>query len=275
MSEEVSAGQLSTVLRDALAGGGAATVTCTDATVLFAAVRALDALDGSDRPDETRLLATDGAAKAASRDFVTATAFADLRADDAAALRTVDPAALPEPMVVTDESVVPVLRGVPCKSVTVRVADTTLRSEYTDALSTRWDDAEGYDLDSYPRSDFLASLSDKFGDAFRADFERALAAPDTRGPGDGVDPVDLLVLVAAKHGEQSYELNRWGESFGVASVGKFSQSKRRLEEIGLVETEKVQTGSVGRPRQRLRIGLDDLAGADAEELVGAMRSVLG
>jgi hypothetical protein len=274
VSEDVSTGQPAAVLERVLDGASTATVTCTSAGLLFAAVAALHDLSEKDRPSETRLLTTPRAAKRAERDFVAATTLADLRASAGVELRTAEEPSLPEPAVVTEDAVFPVLRGVPCRTTTVRVTDETFRDEYREGTDRRWDDATGYDLDTFRRSQFLDSLEGEFGGEFRQDFERALAAPDARSD-DGVDPVDLLVLLAAKHGEQSYELNRWGESFGVASVGKFSQSKRRLEEIGLVETEKVRSESVGRPRQRLVVGKEELADATPEELVDAMRTVSG
>lgn len=275
MSEDLSTGRPAAVLERVLDGASTVTVTCTDASLLFAAVTALHELPDEDRPSETRLLTTPRAAKRAKRDFVTATTLADLRASAGVELRTTDEPSLPEPAVVTEEAVFPVLRGVPCQTTTVRVRDEAFREEYREGTDRRWDDATGYDLDTFRRSRFLDSLEGEFGDAFREDFERALATSGVRSDDGGVDPVDLLVLLAAKHGEQSYELNRWGESFGVASVGKFSQSKRRLEEVGLVETEKVRSDSVGRPRQRLVVGNEELADASPEELVAAMHSVSG
>lgn len=275
MSEDVSTGQPAAVLEQILDGASTVTVTCTTARLLFAAVAALDDLPEDARPSETRLLTTPGAAKRAKRDFLTATTLADLRASDGVELRTTDEPSLPEPAVVTENAVFPVLSGVLCRTSAIRVTDEAFHEQYLAGTDQRWEDAATYDLHTFRRSQFLDSLEGKFGGAFREDFERALAAPGARSDDDGVDPVDLLVLMAAKHSEQSYELNRWGESFGVASVGKFSQSKRRLEEIGLVETEKVRSDSVGRPRQRLVVGKEELADASPEELVAAMRTVSG
>lgn len=272
VSEEVSSGRAETVLRTVLSGTEAATVVCTDESLLSAGVAAIDQLDPDDRPS-VRFLASRRAAKRTRKDFVTATTLVEFEEAATASLRVVDPEAVPEPAVVTDDAVVPLLRGVPSRTIAIRVVDASLRADYGDAVADRWDDAAVFDLETFARSRFLDGLEDAFGEPFRDDFERGLAAPDIRGP-DDVDPVDLLVLFAAKYGEQSYELNRWGESFGVASVGKFSQSKRKLEDAGLVDTEKVESGSVGRPRQRLVLGQEALVDAGPEELVAAMRSVV-
>jgi len=275
VSEDVFSGQPADVVERILDGASSVTVTCTEASLLFATVTALHELNDEDRPEETRLLTVPSVAKRAKRDFVTATTLADLQASAGVELRTADESSLPEPAVVTEDTVFPILRGIPCRTAALRVTDEEFHDEYGEGSNQRWTDAAVYELDTFQRSQFLDSLEGEFGDEFRQDFERALAVPAVRGNGDGVDPVDLLVLLAAKHGEQSYELNRWGESFGVASVGKFSQSKRRLEEIGLVETEKVRSESVGRPRQRLVVGKEELADASPEELVEAMRTVSG
>lgn len=272
MSEEVSSGRAETVVRTVLSETAAATVVCTDESLLSAGVAAMDDLDDSERPS-VQFLAPRRAAKRVRDDFVTATTLVEFEETSAASLRVLDDGAVPEPAMVTDDAVVLLLRGVPTRTVAVRVDDTSLRADYGAAVDDRWDEASAFDLETFSRSRFLDGLGEKFGPEFRADFERGLAAPDVRGPAD-LDPVDLLVLFAAKHGEQSYELNRWGESFGVASVGKFSQSKRKLEDVGLVDTEKVESESVGRPRQRLVIGQEGLVGADPEELVAAMRSVV-
>jgi hypothetical protein len=272
VSEEVSTGRAETVLRAVLSETEAATVLCTDESLLSAGVAAMDELDGPERPS-VQFLASRRAAKRTREDFVTATTLVEFEASETAALRVADAESLPEPAVVTDDAVVPLLRGVPSRVVAVRVGDAPLRADYGEAVADRWETAADFDLETFARSRFLDGLEEAFGPTFREDFERGLAAPDVRGS-NHVDPVDLLVLFAAKHGEQSYELNRWGESFGVASVGKFSQSKRDLEDAGLIDTEKVESGSVGRPRQRLVLGQAALADADPEELVAAMRSVV-
>lgn len=273
MSEDVSTGQPTSVFRSVLADASTATVTCTNESLLASTVAAVEEL-GDDAPSSLRLLASQRVAKRAKKDFATATTLVDLQEADVVSLRAAPDDALAEPVVVTDDSLAAVLNGLPDRTVASRVADDEVRDDYAEALDRQWEEASEYDLETFARSDFLASLEDTFGETFRDDFERASAVPGTRGPRESFDPVDLLIVLAAKHGTQSYELNRWGESFGVASVGKFSQSKRKLEEVGLVDTEKVHSGSVGRPRQRLVVGQDRLSDAEPEELVECMQSVL-
>lgn len=272
MSEEVSTGRAETVLRTILSGTVRATVVCTDESLLSACVAAMDEL-GDERPT-VQFLVPETVARRVRDDFVTAMTLAEFEENESATMRVLDDGTVREAAAVTDEAIVPLLRAIPSRTAAVRLTDESLRESYGEAIADRWDEAATFDLETFPRSRFLDRLEAEFGPAFRADFEQGLEVPDIRGRND-VDPVDLLVLFAARHGKQSYELNRWGESFGVASVGKFSQSKRKLEEVGLVDTEKVESGSVGRPRQRLIIGNNGLVNAEPEELVRAMRSATG
>ena len=59
----------------------------------------------------------------------------------------------------------------------------------------------------------------------------------------------------------------------MASKATFSRTKTRLEERGLIETEKVPI-DVGRPRLRLLLGEERLREADAEELASVARELL-
>jgi len=72
---------------------------------------------------------------------------------------------------------------------------------------------------------------------------------------DTLDEVDLTLLAAAKHGVQLYEISRWGEDTGLASKATFSRAKNRLEDGGMIATEKVPI-DVGRLRLRLMLGAD-------------------
>lgn len=270
MSEEVTAGPAETVLKTVFARAAAATVVCTEPTLLAAGVAALDAVDDETRPT-VRFITPQRVAKQTRDDFVTATTLVEFEEAETVELRVVEAETALEPAVVTDGAVFCLLQAIPERIVAVRITDTQLQTDYGNAVDAQWDDAAPFDLETFARSRLLDGLEEAFGRAFREDFELAMTVPSVRGA-NHIDPVDLLVLFAAKHGKQSYELNRWGESFGVASVGKFSQSKRALEDLGLVDTEKVESGTVGRPRQRLVLRKPGLADATPAELVAALQS---
>ncbi|KPN32124.1 hypothetical protein SY89_02884 [Halolamina pelagica] len=112
------------------------------------------------------------------------------------------------------------------------------------------------------------------GDQSREDFDTVLSSLETaRGDGDGLDEVTISLLVAAKNDVLLYDISKWGEDVGIASKATFSRTKTRLEELGLIDTEKVPI-DVGRPRLRLKLGDERLHGADAEELASVAQSMI-
>lgn len=122
-------------------------------------------------------------------------------------------------------------------------------------------------------SAMLEELGEELGESMRTDvtsmLEQALA---TRDDESDIDPTRLTILAGARNEVQLYELSRWGEDAGVASRSKYSREKTRLEDLGLVDTEKVPTG-VGRPRQRLVLA-DDVADTGVAELLSLTESVI-
>lgn len=51
--------------------------------------------------------------------------------------------------------------------------------------------------------------------------------------------MSISLLVVAKNEELLYDISKWGKDAGVASKATFSRMKQQLEEMGLVNTEKV------------------------------------
>lgn len=140
-------------------------------------------------------------------------------------------------------------------------------------IERRFEAAEPVSLRAPGYSRMLASLGDELGASMRDDLASMLeVALATRDAESDVDPVRLSILAGAKNEVQMYELSRWGEATGVASRSKYSREKTQLEDLGVIDTEKVDSG-VGRPRQRLVLA-DDVADADAAELVSITQSVI-
>ncbi|PWG73380.1 hypothetical protein DF186_23370, partial [Enterococcus hirae] len=75
------------------------------------------------------------------------------------------------------------------------------------------------------------------------------------------------LLVAAKNDVLLYDISKWGEDVGIASKATFSRTKTKLEDMGLIDTEKVPI-DVGRPRLRLKLGDDRLRDANTDQLAG-------
>lgn len=94
-----------------------------------------------------------------------------------------------------------------------------------------------------------------------------------RGDGDGLDEVTISLLVAARNEVLLYDISKWGEDVGIASKATFSRTKTKLEELGLIDTEKVPI-DVGRPRLRLKLGADELVAAGADELADEAQKLL-
>jgi len=65
-----------------------------------------------------------------------------------------------------------------------------------------------------------------------------------------------------------------GRDVGIASKATtFSRTKTKLEDMGLIDTEKVPI-DVGRPRLRLKIGDERLSEADNGQLATVAQSIL-
>ncbi|MWG36735.1 transcriptional regulator TbsP [Halomarina oriensis] len=144
----------------------------------------------------------------------------------------------------------------------------------TEQYAAAWDEASQFNLRTPAITRVRQSLSDDIGPDVAEDFDTVLASMETaRGDGDGLDEVTISLLVAAKNEELLYDISKWGEDVGIASKATFSRTKTRLEELGLIDTEKVPI-DVGRPRLRLVLGDDRLRGADSGELANVAQSLM-
>jgi hypothetical protein len=129
-----------------------------------------------------------------------------------------------------------------------------------------WASAPEYTLRTPPLSLVRETLEAEIDAETRRDFEAVLESLDAaRGDGEGLDEVTISLLVAARNEVLLYDISKWGEDVGIASKATFSRTKTRLEDIGLIDTEKVPI-DVGRPRLRLKLGDERLWNAPIEEL---------
>jgi hypothetical protein len=137
-----------------------------------------------------------------------------------------------------------------------------------------WADAPAFTLRTPALSRVRATLDEDIGEPVRADFDAVLGSLETaRGDGDGLDEVTISLLVAAKNDVLLYDISKWGEDIGIASKATFSRTKTRLEDLGLIDTEKVPI-DVGRPRLRLKLGDDRLREADSDQLASVAHRLL-
>ncbi|WP_254278821.1 transcriptional regulator TbsP [Haloarcula marina] len=240
-----------------------------DRASISALVRTLDELSD---PPTVRLLADERALKDVMDDFLVASTAADLIEADVLSIRLLDD--VPNhSLAVTGESVyalVTIGDGVGGLS----TDDDGFVGDAYDYYEAGFEDAESYSLRTPPISRVRETLKADIGDATAADFDSVLESLSTaRGDGDGLDEVTISLLVAARNGELLYDISKWGEDVGLASKATFSRTKTKLEDMGLIDTEKVPI-DVGRPRLRLMLGDERLEQADTDELATVAQSLL-
>ena len=204
------------------------------------------------------VLADEAVSKALGGDFPVASRAADLVENGALDLRVLDAPVDNTLLISTKQVVVLVTAG---ESV---AALSTTDHEFVDAVAgvhrDAFETAPTYDLRTPPLRRVRETLADDIGADVRDDFDAVLeaVAPDQT---DILDEVTVALLVAARNDVLLYDISKWGEDVGIASKATFSRTKTRLEEAGLIDTEKVPI-DVGRPRLRLTVGDDRLVGDD-------------
>ena len=204
-------------------------------------------LDEVETPPTVRLLATNTVFRWIRDDFVTASTATELVAADTLSLRV-----LPDPatnqLLITENQVLSIVHAdslTACTATDDTEFVTNARTKYTEA----WEEATEFTLRTPARSHVFETLSEEFDSAVEADFRAILDALSPARNSD-LNEVAAALLVAAKHGEQLFEISKWGEDIGLASRATFSRVKNQLEEVGLINTEKIPI-DVGRPRLRL------------------------
>jgi hypothetical protein len=201
----------------------------------------VDALGDSDSEPTITLLTDEPTASQIRRNFYLATRLVDHI--DAGILKhrslPADVLHLPS-LVVGPARLISLL---PCENGTLAAVETEnddLQTIFAEEFDTLWAAADAFPFRTPGYTQVLTTLGDTMGEEMERDFTEALANDDIQAEfAAGLDPVDVLILIAAKRREQLYTLSRWGERIGLASPGKFSQVKQRLEEDGVIATEKI------------------------------------
>jgi len=232
----------------------------------------VSALADADGPPTVRLLGHPETVKDVMSDFIVASNAADLVESATLELRVND-ATSGNPLLIHDDAVVAVVDA--GASVGGLVADDeAFVADAREQYESQWEGAEAYPLRTPPLSTVHEGLSAELGEHAEQDFRAMLSSLETaRGDGDGLDEVTISLLVAAKNEELLYDVSKWGEDTGVASKATFSRTKTKLEDMGLIETEKVPI-DVGRPRLRLTLGDDRLETAENDQLATVAQSML-
>ncbi|MFB6221495.1 MAG: transcriptional regulator TbsP [Halolamina sp.] len=219
-----------------------------------------------------KLLAEERLLKDVMDDFLIASSAGDLVEADSLELRTIEETVDNSLLVTPDRVVAVVTAG-------DRVAGLTTDDEEFvetafETYEDRFADADVYNLRTPSITRVRDTMEASIGEQTRTDFDTVLSSLETaRGDGDGLDEVTITLLVAAKNDVLLYDISKWGEDVGIASKATFSRTKTKLEELGLIDTEKVPI-DVGRPRLRLKLGDERLHGTDPEELASVAQSMI-
>lgn len=228
-------------------------------------------VENEDLP-EMLMLADEDVLKNVMDDFIVASKAADLIEAGTLSLRIL-PENADNALFVSEDLVLALV------SAGERVAAlSTEEADFVDEVFTTYretfEDAEEYRLRTPAISRVRDTMNDEIGEATRADFDSVLSSMETaRGNGEGLDEVTVSLLVAAKNDVLLYDISKWGEDVGIASKATFSRTKTRLEDLGLIDTEKVPI-DVGRPRLRLKLGDDRLKNTSTDQLAGVAQSML-
>jgi len=226
----------------------------------------------AENPPEIRLLAAESTLKTVVDDFLVAGHAADLVEDGILSLRTVETP--PGNDLVVSEGDVSALVLAGHTSAALSTDDAGFVEDAHAFYEAAWEDAEEFALRTPPLSAVRTTLGSDISPEAESDFDAVLSSLETaRGDGDGLDEVTISLLVAAKNEELLYDISKWGEDVGIASKATFSRTKTELEDLGLLDTEKVPI-EVGRPRLRLKFGHEKLQNASSDELASVAQSLL-
>ena len=237
-------------------------------------IRALtEVIDPTTIDTRIRLLARPAALKAATADFLIGSAIADLEADDALTIKTLENGAK-HALLVSDTHVGTMI-ALNDEIATLTTDDPEFVERVRGVYREKWEAATPFSNRTPPRSHIERTLASDIGETVREEFAAVLDSVEqlngARGP---LDEVTISILVAARNDILLYDISKWGEDVGIASKATFSRTKTTLEDRGVISTEKVPI-EVGRPRLRLTVGHDALAEATPETLAETATELLG
>jgi hypothetical protein len=222
--------------------------------------------------DEIRVLIPEDVLKTARKEFETAARLAGLAENGAVSYRAAAPGSRLQSALVSDAAYSTFLWTGEDRLIEAGGSDEAATDSLRARMEDRWENAESFSLRTPAYSTLLSSLEEDFGPEMRADVEAVVGAEDTSpGLGDEIDENDMIVLLGARNRRQLYYLSKWAERIEFASAATFSRVKSRLEEEGIITTEKVPQ-DIGRPRQELHLD-PDLEGMGPVELLETVDSI--
>lgn len=267
MESNIMERSLADVLGEALAAeGDSLFVIAPDAPTIEALVEVLGSSASS-----VRLLADRDTLKAATSEFLIAGRAADRIEAGTLEIRAGDDGT--NTLLLTDNAVVSVVRA-DGHAAGLTTTDEAFVDETKERFEAAWEAAETYTLRTPSLARARETLAAELGESTAEDFDAILSSLETTDAERGAfDEVMISILTAARNEDLLYDISKWGEDVGIASKATFSRTKTRMEEAGLIDTEKVPI-DVGRPRLRLKLADERLENADPDDLLGVARSIL-
>jgi hypothetical protein len=241
----------------------------------MATLRAISLVQDVEWPRHVRLLTAPSQIKQLKRDFFTGTYLADLIDQGKLEIKTIDTETLLQPLLITSDTMTCLLLSGQEDIAAVQTDEEEVfhfvRGEYL----SMWGSAQSTQFKTPAYSQILQTIGEDFDSPMETDAATMLqSSVKTRALEDQLDEIHAFILLAAKNGQQYKRLTKWGERIGLGSPGRFSTRKRELEKAGLIISEKVETESVGRPRQRLLLADSSLKNASIQDIITAAQSVL-
>jgi len=260
----------SEILQRVLAARGALTYVVDPAPSVLGQL--VEVLDASGAELGARLLLRTEQLKDQVEDFLFASLLANLEAQGSVATRTKDQ--FPNRNLLLFDDAALQLFDLDGQLAGLETEDPSVLPSLEANLETLWDDASPFQLRTPPRSTVTETLGAELGADAQEDFTAIVASLETaRGDGFGLDEVMIALLVAARNEALLYDISKWGEDVGLASKATFSRTKSKLEDLGIIATEKVPI-DVGRPRLRLKFADEQLQSAGADDLASVAKGLL-
>lgn len=215
-------------------------------------------------PPPARLLADRKPLKELAGVFLIASTIADLVAGDKLGVRTLDRP--PRHSLLASQMGVVSIVEYDGHAVGLSTTERAFIDATFEEYEHRWEQGGEFSFRTPPLSQIRETLTQTLGQETAEDFDRIIGVMGTRRSGDvHLDAVTIVLLVAANNRELLYDVTRWAEEIDLASKATVSRTKNRLEESGILDTEKEHI-DVGRPRQRLRLGSPELRERGIEEV---------
>ncbi|SDM38144.1 hypothetical protein SAMN04487949_1470 [Halogranum gelatinilyticum] len=271
MSSNLLENQIEDILRTVLSDAGdELLIVDPSAGTIEELVEVTTAFDGE--LPSMHLVADESVLKEVMDDFIVASNAADLIDAGTLVMRTTE-ADIDNSLLITDDAVM-ALVSAGDHVAALSTDDADFVDSATETYTDLFEASPDFRLRTPAISRVRDTLRTEISEETEADFNGVLASLETaRGDGNGLDEVTISLLVAAKNDVLLYDISKWGEDVGIASKATFSRTKTKLEDMGLIDTEKVPI-DVGRPRLRLKLGDDRLRDASTDQLAGVAQSLL-